>query len=401
MKTNSFDYNLPKNLIGNQPASPRDSSRLLVYDKKKEKLTHDKFFNLPKYLTENDVLVFNNSKVFPARLIGKKESGGQAEALLLKENKHGQWEALLGTRKPKIGLKLSFQRGLSAEVIGKVSEKTWLLEFNFKGPEFHAILDKIGQVPIPPYIRVRRDAYVSPGSKIKEKYQTVYAKELGSAAAPTAGLHFTNRLLNKIKDRGVQTEFVTLHVGLGTFDPVNTDDIENYKIHSEWVSVDKQTIKRLVEAKKAGRRIIAVGTTSVRTLEAIFNPVRRGAYASPDREFKAGVKDASPDREFKAGVKDASSDREFKAGFKSGIGVRRDDGVAPDSGFTDQVDIFIYPGYRFKFVDAMITNFHLPKSSLIMLVSAFLGRQKTLDLYKKAIKLKYRFFSFGDGMFLY
>jgi len=307
-------------------------------------------------------MVFNNSKVFPARLLGNKETGGKAEALLLRKLKSGQWEALLGTRHPKVGLKLSFNKGLTAKVIGTPTAKTWLLQFNFSGPAFYEILDKIGQVPTPPYIDVKNQLFHSHSlaksdKKIRNQYQTIYAKKLGSAAAPTAGLHFTNRLLKKIRDRGVQTEFVTLHVGLGTFDPVNTENIEEYKIHQEWVSVDKQTIKRLIKAKQVGKRIIAVGTTSVRTLETLFS--------------------TSP-------ICDIRDSRQSHI----------------NSCHSYYTDIFIHPGYKFKFINAIITNFHLPKSSLIMLVSAFIGRKKTLELYNKCIKLKYRFFSFGDAMFL-
>jgi S-adenosylmethionine:tRNA ribosyltransferase-isomerase len=342
MKLSEFDYNLPKELIAQEPCKPRDHSRLLVYDRKQDKMTHEKFFNLPKYLTKNDVLVFNNTKVFPARLLGQKETGGKAEALLLEEKGDGKWEALLGTKRPKIGLKLVFKLGLEAEVMEDLPDKSWLIQFNIRGPKFYTILDKIGQVPLPPYIESKETQ-----SKLKTKYQTVFAKETGSAAAPTAGLHFTNRLLKKIKERGVQFEYVTLHVGLGTFEPVNTENIEDFKIHHELVNVDKQTVKRLLKAKKDGKRIIAVGTTSVRTLEAVFQE----KLAEPAQVSK-------------------------------------------------YVNIFIYPGYKYKFVDAMITNFHLPKSSLLMLVSALIGKEEVFKIYKKAISLKYKFFSFGDGMFL-
>lgn len=344
MKLSLFDYRLPKELIAQEPASPRDHSRLLVYDKKTGKTIHDNFFNLPKYLKPDDVLVFNNSKVFPARLIGKKSSGGKAEVLLLRMVKTGEWEALLGTRNPKIGLKLSFERGLQAEITTKSLGKTWLLKFNFEAQKFDAILDRIGQVPTPPYIKTK--------NQILRQYQTVFAKHSGSAAAPTAGLHFTKRIFNKIKSRGCQIEFVTLHVGLGTFDPVNTENIEDYQIHEEQVSVDKETIERLTAAKSAGKRIIAVGTTSVRTLESLF------------------------------AKKNLNIDLEIK------------------NNLIGRTNIFIYPGYKFGFVDAIITNFHLPKSSLLMLVSAFIGRKNALSLYEKAIRLKYRFFSFGDAMFL-
>lgn len=342
MKLELFNYNLPKKLIANKPAQPRDHSKLLVFDRKNNAIKHDKYLNLDKYLTQNDVLVFNNSKVFPARLFGQKESGGKVEVLLLKKLDYEyDWEVMLRSKRAKIGLKLLFKQGLSAILVKRLSEKTWLLKFNKKGSQFNTIINKIGQIPIPPYIESKAKQ-----SELKKQYQTVYAKQIGSAAAPTAGLHFTNRLLKKIKDKGCKIEYITLHVGLGTFEPVTTENIEDYKIHKEWVTVDKKTINNLTKYKKQGKRIITVGTTSVRTLEAIMS-------------------------------KKQTTD------------------------FNDYVDIYIYPGYKFKFIDAMITNFHLPKSSLLMLVSAFIGRQQTLKLYKIAIKLRYRFFSFGDGMFIY
>lgn len=360
MKLSLFNYQLPKSLIAQTPAVPRDASRLLVYDKKTKKVVHDRFYNLPKYLKPDDVLVFNNSKVFPARLIGHKETGGKAEALLLKEVKAGEWEVLLGTGRPKVGLKLRFERGLEAEVINQFPHKTWLLKFNFKGSAFYAILNKIGQVPLPPYIESTKQR----SNESKKQYQTIYAKHLGSAAAPTAGLHFTKKLLAKIKKIGCQTEFVTLHVGLGTFDPVKTENIEDYEIHSERVSVDVETIKRLLEAKRAGKRIIAVGTTSVRTLETLFTKINTNENQ------------------------------------KTGASMLRSIEAKNFDDFNQNTNIFIYPGYKFQFVDAMITNFHLPKSTLLMLVSAFIDRTNALSLYKKAIRLKYRFFSFGDAMLL-
>ncbi len=341
MKLSLFDYSLPAELIAQKPALPRDHSRLLVYDKKTKKITHDYFYNLTKYLKPTDVLVFNNSKVLPARLLGHKESGGKAEILLLKKIT-ADWEVLIGAKHPKIGLKIFFPYDLIATVVGKQSDKTWLVTFNQSPQALQQILAEVGKLPLPPYIH----SMASESSLIKQ-YQTVYAKKIGSAAAPTAGLHFSKNLFSKIKKLGCQVEFITLHVGLGTFNPVNTKNIEDYKIHHETVEIDLPTIKRLIFAKKTGRRIIAIGTTSVRTLEAVL-----GTRNALTRSFKG------------------------------------------------EVDIFIYPGYKFHFVDAIITNFHLPKSSLIMLVSAFLGRTTTLKLYQLAIKLQYRFFSFGDGMFL-
>ena len=351
MKLSLFDYKLPTNLIAQKPSVPRDHSRLLVFNKETNKASHDHFFNLPKYLSKNDVLVFNNTKVFPARIMGQKLTGGNVEVLLLKKLTANSWEAMIRSKNPKPGLKLRFKQGLLGELVERLSTKTWRIKFNFESAKFLLILDKIGQPPIPPYIHPANPQ----SKKLKEQYQTVYAEHLGSAAAPTAGLHFTKNLLNKIKQIGCQIEFVTLHVGLGTFEPVNTENIEEYKIHEEWASLDIKTRKRLLSAKKRGQRIIAVGTTSVRTLEYYFS--NQGLVT----------------------------------------GVMRDRSTSTSA----NVDIFIYPGYKFKFVDAMITNFHLPKSTLLMLVSAFIGRKKTLELYQKAIRLKYRFFSFGDAMFLY
>lgn len=353
MNLKLFDYKLPPNLIAQKPASPRDSARLLIYDRKTKKIEHKHFFNLPKYLTENDVLVFNDSKVLPARLIGNKESGGKAEVLLLEQKEDNQWEVLLGLRKPQVGLKLLFKAGLEAEVVSRSEGKTWFVEFNFKGTKFNNILFKIGQMPLPPYIHSK-----STQSVLQKEYQTIYAKKIGSAAAPTAGLHFTKKLMSQIKKTGCQIEFVTLHVGLGTFDPVNTEKIEDHQIHSEFIQVNKQTIKQLIKAKKEGKRIIAVGTTSLRTLETIFSNKQSNPALHHADEFGASKK-----------------------------------------AIKQNTNIFIYPGYKFKFVDALITNFHLPKSSLLMLVSALIGRKATLEIYQRAIKLKYGFFSFGDACF--
>lgn len=342
MKLSLFDYHLPKERIAQSPANPRDSARLLIYDRKTGKVKHEVFRNLPEYLTANDVLVFNNSKVFPARLRGKKESGGKAELLLLKHLGPKKWECLVGTSNPRPGIKLVFAHGLIGEILNTAEEKTWVVEFNCPDKEMFEHLEKIGEIPLPPYISSTEKQTV-----LKKQYQTVYAEPVGSSAAPTAGLHFTENLLSKIKKMGCQIEYVTLHVGLGTFNPINVEDIEKYHIHSEDVSVDKETLKRLIAAKKQGKRIIAVGTTAVRTLEAVFT-----------------------------------------------------DMLSRNNDFVQSVNIYIYPPYKFKFVDAMITNFHLPKSSLLVLVSAFAGRKNIQEIYRKAIKNKYRFFSFGDASFL-
>jgi S-adenosylmethionine:tRNA ribosyltransferase-isomerase len=343
MRLSLFDYQLPQSAIAQKPSSPRDHSRLFVYHRKNRKIEHNKFFQITKYLKKDDVLVFNNSKVFPARLYGNKESGGKAEVLLLRNLTDCDWECLLKCRNPKIGLKLRFKRGLLAEVIERINAKTWRLQFNHQKGHFYSILNKIGQVPLPPYIKS-----TAKQTQLKKQYQSIFAKFAGSAAGPTASFHFTKQLVRRIKKIGCQFEFLTLHIGLGTFEPVNTKKIEDFKIHEEWLTADKKTINRLWKAKQAGKRIVAVGTTAVRGLETIFHDYPN----QPRRAF---------------------------------------------SNFTN---IFIYPGYKFRFIDAMITNFHLPKSSLIMLVSAFISRGKTLQLYKNAIAKKYRFYSFGDAMFI-
>ncbi len=343
MLTSSFDYNLPSDLIARQPAKPRDHSRLMIYDRKSKKINHEKFLNLDKYLNSNDVLVFNDSKVFPARLIGKKQSGGRAEVLLLKKINNHEWEAMLGMSNPRPGVKVIFKKNFHADIIDQKEGKTWRVKFNLCGNSFWREVNRLGKVPLPPYIQSQEKQ-----SRLKKQYQTVYSKQIGSAAAPTAGLHFTPRLLRKLRAKGVKFEFVTLHVGLGTFAPLDTRRVEDYRIHEEWVSVPKKTLNNLSLHKEKGRRIIAVGTTSTRTLEAIFR----------------------------------ESAREFKQDYN------------------DFVNIYIYPPYKFRFVDALITNFHLPKSSLLVLVSAFAGKNKIKKLYDLAVKLKYRFYSFGDSMFI-
>ncbi len=340
MKLSLFNYNLPKELIAQESVKPRDHSRLLVYDKKLNKLEHEKFINLDKYLEPTDILVFNDTKVFPARLFGKKETGGKMEVFLLEKKEGRSWKVLIGGKVKQIGLKILFNKGLFCEVIKKIDDGIWKVKFNKSNNELMNIVGQIGQTPIPPYVK----------KLIKlSDYQTIYAKNTGSVAAPTAGFHFTKRLLNKIKKKGIRFEYITLHVGYGTFQSVKVQDIKKHKIHSEYAEVNKSTTERLYQAKKEGRRIIAVGTTAVRVLEAVFKKKKPSKL----------------------------------------------------SNFKGWLNIFIYPGYKYKFVDAIVTNFHLPKSTLLMLISAFIGRTKTLLIYKKAVKLKYRFFSFGDGMFIF
>ena len=339
MKTSDFDYNLPEELIAQTPIKDRDHSRLLVMDRKTGELEHKIFSDIIDYLSKGDVLVINNTKVLPARLIGHKEdTDAVIEVLMLKDLGDDTWECLSKPAKRiKIGSIVKFSDELSAECIAIGEDGIRHFKFIYKGI-FLEILDRLGEMPLPPYIHEKL--------KDKDRYQTVYAKELGSAAAPTAGLHFTKELLNKIKEKGIILEEITLHVGLGTFRPVEVDDVNNHKMHSEFYSMSKETASVLNQAKKDNRRIISVGTTTTRTLETIMN-----LYG----EFKEC------------------------------------------SGWTD---IFIYPGYKFKAIDALITNFHLPKSTLIMLVSAFSSKEKILNAYNEAVKEKYRFFSFGDAMFI-
>jgi len=345
MKLDLFDYQLPADLIAQKPVSPRDHSRLFVYKREADKVTHKHFFDLPDILIPGDVLVFNNTKVFPARLIGKKVSGGKMEVFLLKELDGGLWQVLLGGKRRKEGVDIIFNKKLSGRVVKQGDDGTWIFEFNLTGDAFWLQIDKIGHVPIPPYIKRE--------SNMRE-YQTVFAKEKGSVAAPTAGLHFTRKLLNSLKKNGIQIEYVTLHVGLGTFAPVKTEEIESHKMHAEWACLDRKTSERLNRAKIEKRRIIGVGTTSVRTLESFCDNNGR---------------------------------------------------LVPQSKW---VDSFIYPGVKFKFIDAMITNFHLPKSTLLMLLAAFLAQNKKQQdgieifqrLYRQAISEKYRFYSYGDGMLL-
>ena len=340
MKTEDFNYYLPEELIAQTPLKDRTSSRMLVLDKENGEIEHRHFSNIIDYLHEGDVLVLNDTKVLPARLIGEKEdTKAVIEVLMLKELEENVWECLSKPAKRiKEGTVVSFGNGkLKAECVGIGEEGIRKFKFIYDGI-FLEILDSLGEMPLPPYIHEKLEE--------KDRYNTVYAKNIGSAAAPTAGLHFTLEILEEIKKKGVKVEYITLHVGLGTFRPVNVDDISNHKMHSEFYQMTKETAEVLNEAKKNNNRIISVGTTSTRTLESIMN-----LYD----EFREC------------------------------------------SGWTD---IFIYPGYKFKAIDALITNFHLPKSTLIMLVSALAGRENILNAYNKAVEEKYRFFSFGDCMFI-
>ena len=340
MKIELFDYHLPKELIAQKPTSPRDHSRLLVLDKKTSQIKHQHFYDLPELLSVNDVLVLNETKVFPARLLGNKKTGGKIEVFLTEKINKNTWQVMIGGHGLKIGDSIYFKSGLSGEIIENIDGKLKKMVFNKSDENFLNTVEQIGQTPLPPYIKTEDN------QKIKQDYQTVFAKHQGSVAAPTAGLHFTPELLDKIRAKGVQIFKITLHVGLGTFAPVEVIDITKHKIHHERVNIEKSTADKLNQLKIQGKNIIAVGTTTARALEALTN--------------KQGK-------------------------LKSG---------------SDWVDIYIYPGYEFKFVDDLITNFHLPKSSLLFMVSALASRENILADYKEAIIKKYRFYSFGDAMFI-
>lgn len=336
MKKSDFYFDLPEKLIAQTPIAQRDHSRLLHIDKVTGELEHRHFFDLPEYLDEGDCLVLNDSRVLPARLIGCRPTGGSIELVLLRDLGDGRWECLSRPgRKTKPGTEIIFGNGELTATVESVAEGgNRIVKFHYEGI-FLETLERLGKMPLPPYIKEELSD--------SERYQTVYSKELGSAAAPTAGLHFTEELLDAIRAKGVRVCFVTLHVGLGTFRPVKEDEIEDHEMHSEFCIVPEETARIVTKTKRNGGRVFAVGTTSCRTLES------------------------------------------FAA----------DDGtLAPSSGWTD---IFIYPGYRFKCVDALVTNFHLPESTLIMLVSALAGRENVLNAYKVAVEKEYRFFSFGDA----
>ena len=340
MKTDDFDYELPEELIAQTPIKNRDESRLLVLDKKTGNIEHRHFNEIINYLNKGDTLVLNDTKVMPARLYGVKEdTNALIEILMLKDLSDNKWECLTKpAKRVKIGTIISFGDGLlKAECIEIKEEGIRVFKLIYEGI-LYEILDKLGEMPLPPYIHEKLED--------KDRYQTVYAKNIGSAAAPTAGLHFTKELLKKIEDKGIDIVYVTLHVGLGTFRPVNVEDVTKHKMHSEYYMMDQKTADILNKAKKENRRIISVGTTSTRTLETIIN-----LYG----EFKEC------------------------------------------SGWTD---IFIYPGYEFKAINSLITNFHLPKSTLVMLVSALATKENIMKAYNEAIKERYRFFSFGDSMFI-
>lgn len=340
MKTDDFDYYLPEELIAQTPLEKRDESKLMVLDRKTGEITHETFYNIINYLEPSDVLVLNDTKVIPARIIGEKvDTKAVIELLLLKDLGNDYWEVLAKPAKRiKEGTVISFGNGLLMATCKNIGDEgIRIMEFSYSGI-FYEILDKLGTMPLPPYIKEKL--------KDNNRYQTVYAKNIGSAAAPTAGLHFTKELLKKIQEKNITICYVTLHVGLGTFRPVNVEDVTKHKMHSEFYQMNEDVANILNEAKLTGKRIVSVGTTSTRVLETIINKYGRFEYSS---------------------------------------------------GWTD---IFIYPGYKFKAIDAQITNFHLPKSTLIMLVSAFASKEIILNAYEEAVRNNYRFFSFGDSMLL-
>ncbi len=339
MKKSDFYYDLPDELIAQTPIEPRNSSRLLKLDKKTGEIIHENFSNISKFLKEGDCLILNNTRVLPARIYGIKEgTGARVEFLLLKNLGNDTWEALAGPgKKAKTGSIFTFSESLSCEVLRSTPEGNRIIKFSYNG-EFYSLLDEVGQMPLPHYITEELEN--------KERYQTVYSKELGSAAAPTAGLHFTTEMLNELKNSGVNIGYVTLHVGLGTFRPVKAENITDHKMHTEHYVLPKETADLINKTKANGGRVICVGTTSCRTLESVATTYNE--------------------------IKECDGD----------------------------TDIFIYPSYEFKCMDGLITNFHLPESTLIMLVSAFAGYENTMNAYKIAVSEKYRFFSFGDAMLI-
>lgn len=339
MEVKDYDYELPMELIAQTPLEKRSDSKLMLLNRYTGEIEHKHFYDIIDYLNKDDVLVLNNTKVMPSRIYGEKEdTKAKIEFLLLKEVDKDCYEALTRpARRIKVGTKVKFSDELKLEVIEKRDEGMCVVKFQYEGI-FIEKLEKLGEMPLPPYIHEKL--------KNQDRYQTIYAKNLGSAAAPTAGLHFTDDLMTKIKEKGIQIEYVTLHIGLGTFRPMTVDNIKDHHMHSEWFKMDEGTAERLNKAKQDKRRIIAVGTTSTRTLEAIYSKYNK--FIATEEE----------------------------------------------------TNIFIYPGYEFKAIDGLITNFHLPKSTLIMLVSAFSRKEFVLNAYQKAIENNYRFFSFGDSMFI-
>ncbi|MCL2761317.1 MAG: tRNA preQ1(34) S-adenosylmethionine ribosyltransferase-isomerase QueA [Desulfuromonadales bacterium] len=342
MKLDDFDYYLPPELIANEPSSRRDAARLMILNRSDSKNSEITVSDFPSLLNPGDLLVLNDTKVIPARLFGKKESGGKAEIFLVRRQNMDEevWEALIRSSKPPlVGSKIILDEKFSALVIERTEESSWLVSFVGTG-DFFEWLESHGEVPLPPYIKRKAEKFD------KERYQTVYAKEPGAVAAPTAGLHFTPELLSAIKSKGIDIATLTLHVGLGTFMPVRIEDVTSHKMHKEWYTIPPRTVDAINKCKESGGRVIAIGTTTTRALEHSAS---------------------------------------HQAGFSAGTG---------------EADIFIYPGYNFKVIDGLFTNFHLPKSTLLMLVSAFAGKEKIMQAYEEAIAREMRFYSYGDAMFI-
>ena len=337
MKVELFDYHLPRELIAQKPIEPRDKSRLMVLDRRTGKIEHRYFYNIVEYLIPGDLLVLNNTKVIPARLIGRKVTGAKVEILLLNEVGDGKWRVMVKPgRKLRIGTRVLFD-GMEAVIIDRLRDGTRVVEFSERGEKFWNTINRIGMIPLPPYI--------TEDLKDEGRYQTVYAKESGAVASPTAGLHFTHELLGKLRSKGIRIAEITLHVGIGTFRPITVEEVENHVMDREWCKVPKETVKMIEETKSSNGRIVAVGTTVVRTLETMARQKEMKEY----------------------------------------------------SGWTD---LFIYPPFEFKLVDILVTNFHLPRSTLLLLVSAFAGREFIMMAYEEAVKRRYRFFSFGDAMLI-
>jgi S-adenosylmethionine:tRNA ribosyltransferase-isomerase len=335
IKLSEFDYHLPKELIAKYPVEPRDSCRLMVLNRKEKKIEHRIFRDIKEYLEEGDLLVLNDTKVIPARLIGKKETGAKIEVFLLRPVTENRWEVLVrNIKRLKPGQRVIFSGDFYGTLVEKYQEGKALFELH--GEDINSLIKKYGHIPLPPYIEREEE------EKDKNYYQTVFARKEGAVASPTAGLHFTQELLNELEEKGIKKAFVTLHVGLGTFRPIQTEDITKHKMHEEYYHIPGETLKAIKQTKEKGKRVVAVGTTVVRTLETFAQ-------------------------------------------------------TGKTEGFSD---IFIYPPYDFKIVDTLITNFHLPKSTLILLVSAFAGKDFILSAYKKAVEMRYRFFSYGDAMLI-
>jgi len=351
MLSSHYEYDLPEELIADFPAEKREDSKLMTLDRKNKTIGHNKFFEIVDFLDENDVLVMNNTKVIPARLFGEKSTGASIEVFLLEKKQENIWEALIKpAKRVKEGTVIKFSEELSGEILEKLINDKWLIRFDFpKEQNFDEILLKVGNIPLPPYIEKKRQKRELP-ENIKqfdfERYQTVYAQNQGSVAAPTAGLHFTQEILEKLKQKGVQICYVTLNVGMGTFKPVKAENILEHKMEREFYQIPENTAEIINNAKQSGKNIVAVGTTTVRTLESAFTQCGK---------------------------------------------------ICPTSGWSE---LFIYPGYKFNVIDRLITNFHLPKSTLIMMISALAGKEFIFDAYKEAIEKHYRFYSYGDCMMI-